>query len=205
MKFQVSAALLALPLCAAAVEPQPFDYWLLSLSWSPQYCAQGAPPGDPQCGSHRYGFVVHGLWPQNERGFPKNCPRPGRLPGDVIRRMLPLMPGPGLIQHEWNVHGACTGWPVNDYFEAVENAYRSINIPRSYQSVAIYLNTSAAELESQFMQANPAHSAASIALRCDGLYLQEVRLCLDKNFGARSCGAGVRHRCGGQVVLRPAK
>jgi ribonuclease T2 len=48
-------------------EPGQFDYYVLSLSWSPSFCEasgeRGAPP-QQQCGARAYSFVVHGLWPQ---------------------------------------------------------------------------------------------------------------------------------------------
>lgn len=201
----VFAAILGCGDAARAVEPQPFDYWILSLSWSPQYCADKARPDDPQCGARRYGFVVHGLWPQNERGYPQHCPRPAKLPRKLLERMLPLMPSAGLIQHEWNKHGACTGWPANEYFGAIEQARRKVKIPQPYEQPAIYLNTSPAELENQFLLFNPGFAADAIALQCKGRYLREVRLCMDKNFLPRDCGSDVRDRCGPQVVLRPAK
>src|SRR5262249_27443063 len=46
-----------------------FDYYLLALSWAPNYCASH--PGDHssecQIGNHK-AFVLHGLWPQAESG-----------------------------------------------------------------------------------------------------------------------------------------
>lgn len=195
--------------CAKAVEPQAFDYWILSLSWSPQYCAGEARPKDPQCAARRYGFIVHGLWPQNERAnpnhSPKNCPQPDRLPQRFIDRMLPLMPSPGLIQHEWSKHGACTGWPADQYFDAVEQAYRSIKIPAAYAQLDDYLSTDLSALEQEFMRANPGYSAEALATQCSGQYLKEIRLCMDKDFHPRTCGPDVRDRCLGQVVIRPVK
>ena len=50
-----------------------FDYWILALSWSPEYCASpAARPGSRQCAQPRE-FIVHGLWPQYERGWPEDC------------------------------------------------------------------------------------------------------------------------------------
>ena len=56
-------------------EPGKFDYYVLALSWSPSYCqaAQERAPNrapDQQCSGRPFSFVVHGLWPQYERGFP---------------------------------------------------------------------------------------------------------------------------------------
>jgi ribonuclease T2 len=41
-------------------EAGQFDYYLLSLSWSPAFCLQS--PGAAECdGPRRFGFIVHGL------------------------------------------------------------------------------------------------------------------------------------------------
>ena len=54
-----------------------FDFYVFSLSWSPSFCASAGERGGVsksqqiQCGGERpYAFVVHGLWPQYEKGFP---------------------------------------------------------------------------------------------------------------------------------------
>src|SRR5258705_13549201 len=75
-----------------------FDYYVLALSWSPSYCADLAERRyDPQCrldGDRRYAFVLHGLWPQYERGWPQYCPSPDRgyVPRGGANRMLDIMP-----------------------------------------------------------------------------------------------------------------
>jgi len=79
-------------------EPGQFDFYVLSLSWSPSYCdaagERGSPPQD-QCGARPYAFVVHGLWPQYESGFPEFCQQPApRLDRNIVSSMLPLMPSP---------------------------------------------------------------------------------------------------------------
>src|ERR1700690_2244045 len=74
--------------------PGVFDYYVLSLSWSPEFCAGPAGARDAaQCGEGRqYAFVVHGLWPQYERGFPESCAPSSPVSSNIVERMLPLMP-----------------------------------------------------------------------------------------------------------------
>jgi len=88
-------------------EPGKFDFYVLSLSWSPSYCEASAERRperrrpDPQCGPRPYSFVVHGLWPQYENGFPEFCQVPApRLNRDLVASMLDLMPSPRLVFHE---------------------------------------------------------------------------------------------------------
>src|SRR6201985_1457852 len=85
-------------------EPGQFDFYVLSLSWSPSYCAANAERPfrrpDPQCGPRPYSFVVHGMWPQYDRGFPEFCQVPApRLSRNIVGAMLDLMPSPRLIYH----------------------------------------------------------------------------------------------------------
>ena len=66
----------------AAALPRPvaegsqYDYYILNLSWSPEFCFTH--PDNEQCPSHP-GFVVHGLWPErNDGSYPEHCgDRPG--------------------------------------------------------------------------------------------------------------------------------
>ena len=104
-------ALLASPALAQDIAGR-FDYYVLSLSWSPSWCrAEGDARDADQCDpGRRNSFVVHGLWPQYERGYPEYCQRPApRLDRNLMRSMLDLMPAPGLIFHEWDKHGTCSG------------------------------------------------------------------------------------------------
>ena len=93
--------------------PGQFDFYVLALSWSPSYCEaahERAPDRAPdqQCAGRPFSFVVHGLWPQYERGFPSFCQVPApRLTRRIVGSMLDLMPSPRLIFHEWDRHGTC--------------------------------------------------------------------------------------------------
>jgi ribonuclease T2 len=107
--------------------PGEFDFYVLALSWSPSFCEAAAERGSGglsqvQCSSP-YSFVVHGLWPQYERGFPEYCQRPSpRLDRNIMTSMLDLMPAPGLIFNEWDKHGTCSGLGARAYFESVRKA-----------------------------------------------------------------------------------
>ena len=108
---------------------------MLSLSWSPSFCEAAAERGNSgrsqaQCGGRPYSFVVHGLWPQYERGFPEYCQRPSpRLDRNIMTSMLDLMPAPGLIFNEWDKHGTCSGLGARAYFETIRKARAAVKIP----------------------------------------------------------------------------
>ena len=112
-------------------QPGQFDFYVLSLSWSPSFCEAAGERGTPpqqQCGARPYSFVVHGLWPQYERGFPEFCQQPApRLDRNIVSSMLDLMPAPRLIFNEWDRHGTCTGLSPNAYFENVRKARASMS------------------------------------------------------------------------------
>jgi ribonuclease T2 len=205
MKLLRLAALLCLA-CAAARADQPgrFDYYVLSLSWSPQYCAGSHRDDGEQC-SRPYAFVAHGLWPQNERGYPRDCRARERVSDDTIDRMLPLMPSRGLVIHEWRNHGACSGLGADDYFATVEKAYRSVHIPERYRALDRYITVSPEQLKRDFVGANPQMHESGLAVQCSGHYLQEVRVCLTRQLEPRDCSADVEDRCGGSTTLRPVR
>src|SRR5947207_3105056 len=137
-RFLISAAfgaLLLTPLAATAQEqdsPGQFDFFVLSLSWSPSFCAAAAERGrrraaNAQCGVRPYSFVVHGLWPQYEKGFPEYCQLPApRLDRSIVASMLDLMPARHLIFNEWNRHGTCSGQTPRAYFETVRKARAAV-------------------------------------------------------------------------------
>lgn len=176
---------------ASARDDQPgaFDFYVLSLSWSPTYCATRDRPDGRQCGGPRpFAFVVHGFWPQFERGFPEDCNRAApRLPQRQIDAMLDLMPSPGLVIHEWRKHGTCSGLPSAAYFDLVRAAREKVAIPPSYVDPSDYRMVSAAEVETAFLAANPGLRADMISVQCDRTRLREVRLCLNKDLSFRAC------------------
>src|SRR5258706_13651705 len=118
--------------------PGEFDFYVLSLSWSPSFCEQASERGNSgrsgaQCRGRPYSFVVHGLWPQYERGFPRDCQVPApRLSRELTTSMLDLMPAPGLIYHEWDQHGTCSGLEAQAYFDLIRKARETVKIPESY-------------------------------------------------------------------------
>ncbi|MDD3762568.1 MAG: ribonuclease T2 [Nevskiales bacterium] len=185
---------------AASEKPGAFDYWILALSWGPQYCKSN--PADPQC-QEPHGFVVHGLWPQYETGYPDYCgPRLEQLPEDLEQRMLPLMPSVKLIRHQWRKHGSCSGYAPKEYFLQLERVYRRLVLPPELASPAQRVQTSPTALEQRFIELNPALRPSAIALQCRGRDLKEVWICLDRAFEPRACGREVDDRCRSDISIR---
>jgi ribonuclease T2 len=187
--------------------PGAFDFYVLSLSWSPSFCAATAERGhrqNEQCGTRPFSFVVHGLWPQYERGFPEFCQRPApRLNRNIVASMLDLMPARGLIYNEWDKHGTCSGLSSRAYFEAVRKARARVKIPDAYISLRRPLTVTPEEVEAAFVKANPGMTRAGIAVNCDRKRLREVRICLSKTFGFRDCAEVNRRACRRDKLTMP--
>lgn len=198
-----AAPLAAGPARAGGV-PGDFDFWVLSLSWSPSYCeGAGAGRGDVQC-ARPYGFVVHGLWPQYERGFPSSCPGDRRLDDRVVRGMLDLMPSPGLVRHEWDKHGTCSGLTQDRYFGAIRTLVGKIRVPDAYVGPRQPQMVPTADVERAFRDANRTLDPDEIAVICDRRNLQEVRLCIKKDLsGFRACPDVDRRACRLDRVYMP--
>jgi ribonuclease T2 len=164
-----------------------FDYYLLNLSWSPEFCFDK--PDNPQCAGH-FGFVVHGLWPQFQNGgYPENC---GAQPGPSNpNQMLDIMPDLHLIQHEWQTHGTCTGLQADDYFALIRRIYSSIRIPQEFVGTPQQLNISPGQIKQRFEQLNPGLSDAGIEVSCRGPYFTALEICYTKD-GAPTACTGVR-------------
>jgi ribonuclease T2 len=171
--------------------PGQFDFYVLSLSWSPSFCEAAGERGTPpqnQCGARPYSFVVHGLWPQYEKGFPEFCQVPApRLNRDLMRSMLDLMPAPGLIYNEWDKHGTCSGLAARGYFETVRKARAVVKIPDAYIELKAPLTATPDEIEEAFVAVNPGLARDAIAVTCDNRRLREVRICFGKDLRFRSC------------------
>ena len=190
-------------------EPGQFDFYVLALSWSPSYCAAASErtPGrapQQQCGERPYSFVVHGLWPQYDKGFPEYCQRDkARLDRDIVTAMLDLMPAPQLIYRQWDKHGTCSGLPPRAYFDTIRKARALMKIPPQYLELAAPLTVTPDEIEEAFVGANPGMTREAIAVRCDSQRLSEVRVCLTKDFHFRDCGEVDRRACRRDKLVMP--
>jgi ribonuclease T2 len=188
-------------------QPGQFDYYVLALSWSPSFCEASAERGrEPkdQCGPRPYSFVVHGLWPQYEKGFPEFCRQPSpRLDRNIVSSMLDLMPAPGLIFNEWDKHGTCTGLNPRAYFDTVRKARALVKIPEPYIDPQRPLTVSPDEVEEAFVQANPGLTREAVAVTCDSRRLSEVRICLGKDMSFRECPEIDRRACRRDRLLMP--
>ena len=175
-----------------------FDYYVLALSWSPSWCETvGDAREDPQCDPGRgLTFILHGLWPQYEEGWPKDCFSPHV---DATRAetaaMADIMGGAGLAWHEWKAHGRCSGLPAKEYFATARFAYQQVRIPDLFTRVGRDLTLPARLIEEAFLDSNPDFTAQDMVVTCDQGRIAELRLCLTRDLAPRPCGADVAREC----------
>lgn len=190
-----------------------FDYYALVLSWSPTHCSENAGRDDDlQCNrrdGRRYAFVLHGLWPQFERGYPGNCRTTFRpfVPEPMIERMLDIMPSRSLVIHEYRKHGTCSGLNPGAYFETSRKLFSTIDIPHRFVNPYESQFVSPDEVIGEFLDQNPELSEDMIAVSCrgSGNRLREIRVCFSKDGQPRACGANEDQRdmCRAQKMFVP--
>jgi ribonuclease T2 len=188
--------------------PGEFDFYVLSLSWSPSFCEEASERGNErrsgaQCGGRPFSFVVHGLWPQYEHGFPEYCDRDSFLDRNIMTSMLDLMPAPGLIFNEWKKHGTCAGLGPRPYFEAIRKARAAVKIPAEFLNLSDPKTVAPSEVEDAFIKVNPGLSNAAISITCNRNRLSEVRICLSKDLQFRACEELDRRGCRRDQVTMP--
>lgn len=191
-------------------EPGQFDFYVLALSWSPSYCAAAAERSpnrrpDQQCEGRPFSFVVHGLWPQHQQGFPENCQVPSpRLNRRIVGANLDIMPSPRLIFHEWDKHGTCSGLSPERYFETVRKAREAVTIPQEYNDLDKPQMVSPGDVGEAFVKANPGLSRNSMTVSCSSRWLSEVRVCMNKDLTFRECPELARRTCRRDRIVMPA-
>ncbi len=193
--------LLPLILCAglARADGEPsgeFDYYVLSLSWSPTWCAlEGDARDSPQC-DRPLGWILHGLWPQYHRGYPAHCPTAERPPSRAMTAaMADIMGTPGLAWHEWNKHGVCSGLSAPDYFALSRRAYEQVNRPEVLRKLETAVTLPASLIEEAFLKANKDLTPDMVTITCRDGRIQEARLCLSRDLNPVPCGQDVVRDC----------
>lgn len=180
-----------------------FDYYILSLSWQPGWCrATGDGRDAPECGNGSgRDFVVHGLWPQYERGWPDHCETGERDPSRRDTQAMDDLMAPGLALYQWRKHGRCSGLPAAGYYAALREAAEAIRIPAPFDDLPRDITLPPAVVEDAFIEANPGLTADGITVTCKANALAEVRICLTRDLTPRACAPDARQDCRRPQVL----
>ena len=207
------AAALAWPAGAETRRPSDhsagdFDYYVLSLSWSPSWCATDGKGRDArQCETgRRTGFVVHGLWPQYEQGWPDYCATGERDPSRrESQAMEDVMGSGGLAWYQWQKHGRCSGLSALGYYQAIRDAAEAVTVPPVLRMLPREVRLEASVIEEAFMESNPELTGDGITVTCNGGRVDEVRICLTRDLAPRECAPDSRRDCRGKMLMEPPR
>lgn len=175
-----------------------FDYYVMALSWSPNWCAlEGDARQSPQCDpSADFGWVLHGLWPQYDRGWPAFCPTTEPQPTRrMTQAMADIMGTAGLAWYQWRKHGVCSGLSAAQYYDLSRRAYMSLRIPQAFARLDKTVKLPASLIEDAFVAANPGLDRDMLTVTCRDGHIQEVRVCLSKTLDPVPCGRDVARDC----------
>ena len=208
LRSLLGASLLAAALLAMLLAPArpasaqhragDFDYYVLSLSWSANWCAlEGDARGSPQCdAAEDFDWVLHGLWPQYEDGWPQDCRTAFTPPSRTMTAgMADIMGTSGLAWYQWNKHGSCSGLPPAEYYALARTAYDSIVRPPVFRQLDRTFSIPASLIEEAFIRDNPQLAPDQITITCRQGYIQEARICLTRDLEPRRCGADAIRDC----------
>ncbi len=195
MRLTALLALLATPALAEDISGE-FDYYVMSLSWSPNWCAlEGDARNSPQC-DRDFGWVLHGLWPQYHRGYPSYCNTTERQPSrQMTSEMADIMGTSGLAWHQWKKHGVCSGLSATAYYALSREAYGTITRPEIFRRLEDTVKLPAEVVEQAFIEANPELEPDMITITCKDGHIQEARVCLSKDLSPVPCGRDVIRDC----------
>jgi ribonuclease T2 len=164
----------------------PFDYYVMTLSWSPGFCDLGGAAKAPQqCAAGAgNGFVVHGLWPNSRSGpNPEDCDYANPSSGE-LSTARELYPSLGLARYEYLKHGTCTGLSARDYFATVRYVRDQLLVPPLLQSPRERQRLSPRAIERAFIEANANLKPTNMAVTCVRGELVDVRFCLSRDLRA---------------------
>lgn len=197
-------AMLTLPAIGQSHRAGEFDYYVMALSWSPSWCRSAGDQREAtQCDAGRkVDFVLHGLWPQYEDGWPENCRTSERDPSRRdSQAMEDIMGSGGLAWYQWQKHGRCSGLSASGYYAASREAFNSITLPEYFVDLDKDISIPPELIEQAFIEYNPDLTADGITVTCRNEDLQEVRICLTRDLEPRECGQDVRTDCSRDAVI----
>lgn len=192
----------ALPARADGERAGDFDYYVLSLSWSPNWCKLEGDARDSEQCDRDLGWVVHGLWPQYEDGWPAYCPTTARAPSrQMTAAQADIFGAGGAAWYQWKKHGVCSGLEADAYYDLAREAFVSVNKPEVLRKIDRTFAVPASLIEEAFLQANPEWEPDMVTITCRDGHIQEARICLTTDLDPRPCAPDTRRDCTMQKAL----
>ena len=184
----------------------PIGSYTLAISWAPQYCRSNAQEASArfQCGSgNRFGFTLHGLWPDGKgKDWPQYCQAAPILPAAEIRKNLCATPSAQLLQHEYAKHGTCMGVTPAQYFARSTALFAKLRSP-DMAALSRRRGLTAGQVAAAYARVNPGLTPAMIRVTAGrGGWLDELWLCLDTRLAYARCAP---NQDGGLATSAPVK
>lgn len=184
-----------------AIRRTSIDGYIMALSWSREFCKSRGDRAQNmlQCNSRigDFGFILHGLWPEAKGpNYPRWCRKAPLLSRRTVRKNMCMTPSAQLLQREWAKHGTCMTRRPDAYFDAARVIFNAITFPdmdrlsRQYKRSDAITSEGLADAFANENEDLPAH-AIKVKANKRG-WLQEVYLCLGKDFMPRRCPNFVR-------------
>lgn len=169
----------------------PVIGYTLSLSWSPEFCKgrEGNAKQATQCSGRngRFGFVVHGLWPEGRGSWPQWCRTARSLSPAEARQNLCMSPSAALLARQWAKHGSCMTRRPETYFKVTRILWNGVRMPDA-DALSREEKVTAGRLREEFSRLNPGWPASAVGVKLNPRgWLEEMRLCYDKRFMPAKC------------------
>lgn len=172
------------------IRRMPVVRYTLAASWSPEHCKTSGRTGSWQCSGQagRFGFVLHGLWPEGANGrWPQWCALTPRPSPAQLAEQLCMTPDPHLLEHAWAKHGSCMATRPEAYFRVASILWQSIRWPDA-DRLSRQENLTAGDLRSAFIARNPDWPRGAVAVDTSKSgWLQEIRLCYGLDYRPLAC------------------
>ena len=172
------------------VRKVPVAGYTLAVSWSPEFCRQDRDPASIQCSGRngRFGFVLHGLWPEAAFGpAPQWCALMPRPAPETVRQNLCTTPVPGLIEHEWAKHGSCMATTPEAYWGVARHVFARFRWPDA-DRLSLERSLTVGRLREAVALANPGLPRAAIGVVTGrGGWLRELRICHNRQYRPVAC------------------
>ena len=170
----------------------PIAGYTLALSWSPGYCKTHRQDGQCDASIGRFGFILHGLWPESGgRDYPQWCAAsPAPLTPATVRDQFCTTPSSRLIAHEWAKHGTCMTRDPAAYFTTARRLFAQVRYPDMNALSRRRIDVGA--FKRLMSAANPRimPSAITVSTDRDGGWLREIHVCLNRAMVAAPCPRG---------------
>lgn len=168
----------------------PTASYTLAISWSPQYCRSNFDRDHAfQCGgTNRFGFTLHGLWPDGAgKDWPQYCKPVELISERTMRRNLCATPSVQLLQHEYAKHASCMNISADRYFDRATGLYNRLRFP-DMNALSRRPGLTAGQLAAAVARANPGITPAMMRVTTTkGGWLDEIWLCLDLDYRHARC------------------